>query len=94
LQKRSIRILIYRRVVSHFDGGEEQLPSLGRRSIDIRRALGDPSISSALVPDRAGSGLKRLTTKYASSAPYRHTRRTKMREVIALLGMTEATESP
>ena len=41
---------IYRRAISQLMQGEEQLPSLPTITLDIRRALGDPNLSSnALV---------------------------------------------
>jgi HD-like signal output (HDOD) protein len=92
LQSEASEYSIYRRVVSQLMQGEEQLPSLPAITLDIRRALGDPSISLSALVRLIGRdpALSALLMKHASSALYRHTRAPKtLHEVIALLGMTE-----
>jgi HD-like signal output (HDOD) protein len=92
LQSEASEYSIYRRVVSQLMQGEEQLPSLPRITLDIRRALGDPSISLSALVRLIGldPALSALLMKHASSALYRHTRAPKtLHEVIALLGMAE-----
>ncbi len=92
MQSEASEYSIYRRVVSQLMQGEEQLPSLPAITLDIRRALGDPSISLSALVRLIGRdpALSALLMKHASSALYRHTRAPKtLHEVIALLGMTE-----
>lgn len=92
MQSEASEYSIYRRVVSQLMQGEEQLPSLPAITLDIRRALGDPSISLSALVRLIGRdpALSALLMKQASSALYRHTRVPKtLHEVIALLGMAE-----
>lgn len=83
---------IYRRVVSQLMQGEEQLPSLPKLTLDIRRALSDGAINTAALARLIGRdpALSALLMKHASCALYRHPVAPKtLQDVIALLGMRE-----
>ena len=83
---------IYRRAISQLMQGEEQLPSLPTITLDIRRALGDPNLSSNALVRLIGRdpALSALLMKHASSALYRQAIAPKtLRDVINLLGLAE-----
>ncbi|WP_375740967.1 HDOD domain-containing protein [Pseudomonas boanensis] len=83
---------VYRRVVTQFMNGEEQLPSLPTITLDIRRALVNPN-TSVLGLTRVISkdpALSALLMKHASSIAFRTTQAPKtLEQVIRLLGMLE-----
>lgn len=92
MQSEASEYSIYRRVVSQLMQGEEQLPSLPAITLEIRRALNDPSISLNALVRLVGRdpALSALLMKHASSPLYRHALTPKtLRDVIHLLGMAE-----
>lgn len=83
---------IYRRLVSQLMQGEEQLPSLPTITMDIRRALRDPTTSIAALARLISHdpALSALLIKHASSALHRQITAPKtLLEVINRLGMAE-----
>lgn len=83
---------IYRRVISQLMQGQEQLPSLPKLTLEIRRALKDGAVNTAVLARLIGRdpALSALLMKHASCALYRHPVAPRsLQDVIAQLGLRE-----